>query len=69
MNRFKWHNLFRDCSQLQLNFHFSGALAGQKNLNTDPNLSTWIVDDDGKSRPIEILHRRYFQLKKAWYEK
>lgn len=69
MNRFKWHNLFRDCSKLQLNFHFSGALAGQKNLNTDPNLSTWIVDDDGKSRPIEILHRRYFQLKKAWYEK
>lgn len=69
MNRFKWHDLFRDFSKLQLNFHFSGALAGPESLNTDPNLSTWIVDDDGKSRPIEILYRRYFQLKKAWYEK
>lgn len=68
MNRFKLHNSL-DRSELQRNFHFSGALASQENLNTDPNLSTWIVDDDGKSRPIEILYRRYFQLKKAWYEK
>lgn len=68
MNRFKLHNSL-DRSELQRNFHFSGALAGPESLNTDPNLSTWIVDDDGKSRPIEILYRRYFQLKEAWYEK
>lgn len=68
MNKFKWHNSL-DRSELQRNFHFSGALAGPESLNTDPNLSTWIVDDDGKSRPIEILYRRYFQLKRAWYEK
>lgn len=68
MNKFKWHNSL-DRSELQRNFHFSGALAGPESLNADPNLSTWIVDDDGKSRPIEILYRRYFQLKRAWYEK
>ena len=69
MNRFKLHNLLRDCSELQREFHFSGALAGQESLNTDPNSSTLRLDDNGNSRPIEILYRRYFQLKKAWYEK
>lgn len=69
MNRFKLHNSLRDCSELQRDFHFSGAMAGQESLNTNPNLSTLRLDDDGESRPIEILYRRYWQLKKAWYEK
>lgn len=69
MNRFKLRNSLRDCSKLQLDFHFSGALAGQDSVNTNPNLSTMRLDDDGYSQPIEILYRRYLQLKDAWYEK
>lgn len=69
MNRFKLHNSLRDCSKLQRDFHFSGALAGEESLVVDPNLSTMRLDDDGSSKPIEILYRRYMQLKDAWYEK
>lgn len=70
MNRFKLQSKpLIECSKLQRDFHFSGALASQDSLDINPNLNTLRLDDDGNSKPIEILYRRYLQLKEAWYEK
>lgn len=70
MNRFKLQSKpLTECSKLQRDFYLSGALASQDSLDINPNLNTLRLDDDGNSKPIEILYRRYLQLKEAWYEK
>lgn len=70
MNRFKLlqSKPLTECSKLQRDFYFSGALASPDSLDINPNLNTLRLDD-GNAKPIEVLYRRYLQLKEAWYEK
>lgn len=70
MNRFKLENKpFFECSKLQQDFMLSNVLVGESSKNLDPNKDMLEGDSSGKSKPIDILYRRYIQLKDAWHNK
>lgn len=67
MNRFKWQDKSLDeCSKLQRDFVIvSNDLTSTAILNANPEVKFGSYG----GKPIDILNRRYLQLKEAWYEK
>lgn len=60
MDRFKLENKpFFECSKLQQDFMLSNVLVGESSKNINPNTDMLEGDSNGKSKPIDILYRRY----------